>query len=376
MEQKTFILDARTGNALEHKTATVSEMKKAYNSGLIVGVEKDNVRQYIIPAELCKNANDDTVLVNGVATGKRGRKAKNLERDFPNHIIIITTLSEAYSTILAYLNETSMVFYSKKLYELDAKIEARIKAEKAAALAKQKKEYEGEIAKLKEEIDANKGTAGAITALESNLDELQKKYDAAKKDLKNKTALLKTAEETSKELETKGKKAEAEKEKISEDLEALKLKYDKRGETVKDLQQVILDLRQEKAKLIADQMQKDKEIEGLKAEIEQKTQKHKSEQKEKEEKIDLLSSKVSTYEAKEKKHKDNIKRAREEFKQNWVGKGRQPSIKGKDKEQVIIQMRNDGVKIMDIAKYIGCSKVTVSTILKANGMTRPYNKRQ
>ena len=376
MEQKTFILDARTGNALEHKTATVSEMKKAYNSGLIVGVEKDNVRQYIIPAELCKNANDDTVLVDGVATGKMGRKAKNLERDFPNHVIIITTLSEAYSTILAYLNETSMVFYSKKLYELDAKIEARIKAEKAAALAKQKKEYEGEIAKLKEEIDANKGTAGAITALEGNLDELQKKYDAAKKDLKNKTALLKTAEETSKELETKGKKAEAEKEKISEDLEALQLKYDKRGETVKDLQQVILDLRQEKAKLIADQMQKDKEIEGLKAEIEQKTQKHKSEQKEKEEKIDLLSSKVSTYEAKEKKHKDNIKRAREEFKQNWVGKGRQPSIKGKDKEQVIIQMRNDGVKIMDIAKYIGCSKVTVSTILKANGMTRPYNKRQ
>ena len=205
MEQKTFILDARTGNALEHKTATVSEMKKAYNSGLIVGVEKDNVRQYIIPAELCKNANDDTVLVDGVATGKMGRKAKNLERDFPNHVIIITTLSEAYSTILAYLNETSMVFYSKKLYELDAKIEARIKAEKAAALAKQKKEYEGEIAKLKEEIDANKGTAGAITALEGNLDELQKKYDAAKKDLKNKTALLKTAEETSKELETKGK---------------------------------------------------------------------------------------------------------------------------------------------------------------------------
>ncbi len=92
--------------------------------------------------------------------------------------------------------------------------------------------------------------------------------------------------------------------------------------------------------------------------------------------IEELKQKLSVYQSKEKEHSERVQRARDNFKKNWVGKGRQHKIHGHKEEEIILSLRNKGLTIKEIAESLGRSPTTISKILAMNGMTKKRGEQE
>ena len=348
---KYFILEARTGNELEHKSVDgESEIIKGYQKGFIVGVDKENTRNYVVPKELCSRSENGTVLINGIDTGLKAKTLRNAEKAFPRHILLIVSVSDSYDSVLSKLNTTSMVFYTKKLYELEN-------------AAKEQQIGEADYNKLKEEIEdlKNKHVRELLQKQKEHIDAIQKLDEKYKKLL----ADYEKFREDAANKEAQEKKRHEEIENVYKStIDDLTGELSQEIKSHRDSRDSLKAMQDSVRGLLMDKSKQKIEIERQKAELERQ----KSE-------IEELRKQLKEYQDKEREHNERVAQARENFKKNWVGKGRQPSIRGKDKEKMIIKMRESGVKVKDIAAYMGYSKTTIMTILKANGMTKAYKPR-
>lgn len=351
MGKTLFVIDSKVGETVEHKTITNGkDLIEMYGMGFIVGEKLGNNGVYYFPPSLVQI--DPTK--EAIYICKRMFKYKPHEEPLSGILSNSVAVRSDSSVMLNVLNKLKMSEYTKKLHqEIDNQ---ELKTEESITLTEHKK-------MMQEQRDKYVKTLRRLT---------KQRDDDVKK---IKTKYQKEIDDVKTEL------TEAQ----QQEIEKIKTDYEKQIQDLKSL------IKKKEGELDAairnynyldkDRIDLEEKIQGMERDREMTNQKYKAEadrmqaaidRKTKE--IELLKQQLSLYQKKEREHADRVARARENFKKNWLGKGRQPKIHGHKEEEIIISLRKQGMTIKEIAASLKRSPTTISHILELNGMTKKRGK--
>ena len=347
-ENVFFYMSVRTdGAAVQRKSISYSNLGKCFSCGFIVGMKSSPFDRYYIPSELVKYESmgglEACYLMQGAITTPQEEKPTKEDEAIKDKLIKATKkgcilFTKPQKEMYDFLN--SDCGYREYALGIEKRLrDLRKDATNNKPPAKQEKTQPDKQAiskPVKPRPEAPKRDyEKELLAKDSIIEELKKKLEKAQSENESLEQRLEERETDAFDKDNRIQELEDEGEEKGKAIEEANKKVEKMGEDVK----------------------------ALRAEIER------------------LNKTLEAYKQRENAYFDTVRKAentnkaRDNFKKNWVGKGKQATIA--KKEGALIQsLRAQGMTIENIASILGHSPTTISKVLKDIGDPKPKKSKR